>query len=109
VTGCRLASSTIPTNTPILHPMDRRAESAGRLLLKVTVLGFLVFLFLVFLFFDRLQFEGIHRHNLKIGPALGTRHDFTFVDLIFFDVEVALTFGTINHECLRARAYPDNI
>ena len=88
--------------------MDRRAESAGCLLLKVTVLGFLFFFFL-FLFLDRLQLEGIHRHNFKIGPALGTRHDFTFVDLIFLDVEVALTFGTINHECLRARAYPDNI
>jgi len=76
--------------------------------LQVTVFRFL-FLFLFFLFFDRLELERIYGNDLEIGAALGAGNDFTLVDLIFLNVQVAFTFRTINHECLRARSYPDNI
>ncbi len=76
--------------------------------LQITVFAFLVFQFFVFLqFFDRLQLERIHRHDLEVGAALGAGDDFAFIDLILFDVEVAFTLWTINHECLRTGNYPD--
>jgi len=54
----------------------------------ITVLGFLFLLFLYLFFFDRLQFYGIDSNNFEVSAAFWTRHNFSFIDLLFVDVEI---------------------
>src|ERR1700752_4444269 len=107
MTGERNASRTRPTDNLLAQRIFCETATGRRL--HVTVFSFLVFLFVLFLFFDRFQFEGIDSYDFEGGATLRARDHFTLIDLIFSDVEVALTFGTIHHESLRISAYPDNI
>jgi hypothetical protein len=73
---------------------------------KITVFSFLFFFLIEVLVFHRLQFDGIDRDHLEVGPALGARHDFPFVDLIFFDIKIVFTFWTIDHKYLHSYESP---
>src|ERR1700751_3221994 len=105
--GERTANKRSPTNNRAMQQVFWETARGRRF--HITVFSFLVSLFVRVLFFDWFQFEGIDSYDFEVRATLRARHPFTLIDLIFFDVEVALTFGTIHHECLRISAYPDNI
>src|SRR5581483_9937747 len=77
----------------------------------VTVFGFLFLLFVVlkFFFFHWLQLQRINRDYLEFGSTLRARYHFAFIDLVFFDVQVAFTLRTRNHKSSVLGKGPANI
>src|SRR5436190_12877255 len=70
----------------------------GASLGEIAILGFFLFIFLVcFLFLDRFQFDWIDGGHFKVGPAFGTRQDFSLVHLIFFNVQAGFTLRAVKH------------
>jgi hypothetical protein len=75
--------------------------AARRRSVVAIVFFFLVLFFLLVLILDASQFQRLHGYDFKIGPAFRTRNDFALVNLIFFDIQIALAFRTNNHDdCL---------
>jgi len=67
----------------------------------VFTLLFLVYLVVHLFFLHLLQFQGTGGDHLEVGATLGTGNDIALVHFIDLDIEVALTFRTLNHSSLR--------
>jgi hypothetical protein len=70
--------------------------------LEITVFDFLFVVLLVDLFIHGLQLNRTNRDYLEVGTAFRAGDDFSFIDLIFVDVEVGFTFRTMNHKGLHS-------
>ncbi len=67
-----------------------------------TLLLFFLLLFLFFLFLDAGQLQRLDGHDFEVGATLRAGDNLPLVNLILFDIQIAFTFRTNDHNnCLR--------
>ena len=81
-----------------MHAIARNAATRRRAVISFLLFFILVLFVLVFFhLIDILELERIRRNDFEIAAALGAGHYVPFFDVILFDVQIGVTFGTQNH------------
>jgi hypothetical protein len=77
----------------------RRLRLEIGFLVEILILGVL-FVFDFDLLADLGQFQRLNADHFEVAAALGARKDFSFIELIFFNIQIALALWAQNHDYL---------
>jgi hypothetical protein len=92
-----------------LAPAESHGSSAAEAdgsLRRLRLIGFLVeilgvlFVFNLDLVADLGQFQRLNADHFEVASALGARKDFAFIEIIFFNIQIALALWAQNHDFL---------